>query len=253
MACLRGGRDEVDPRGRRLAVERGLLAADGDNLRTTAEDAADKARRPLDKAILTKFAKPGKGQSLYSDKVVLGEADAVAATLKEKGSCPTSKSRNTRAVTAIAAVGLLWMVAGMKIAVALSRGRHNILFLLSDGGRRCDCRGAADQAAPHGPGEYGPSPTFDEQFCRARRSARVASIGRQDGGDRLLGGGLRDGGTARGSGADFPAAAPAPAEARLKRLELGIKLFWFFLRRRWRRVWRWRMWGRMRRVWRLTA
>jgi uncharacterized protein (TIGR04222 family) len=130
VACLRGGRDEAIRVAVVSLVERGLLTADGDTLRTTAKDASDKARRPLDKAILTKFAKPDKGQSIYSDTVVLGEADAVAATLQEKGLLPDEQTANTRAVTAIAGVALLWIVAGMKIVVALSRGHHNVIFLL---------------------------------------------------------------------------------------------------------------------------
>jgi uncharacterized protein (TIGR04222 family) len=130
VGCLRGGRDEVVRVAVVSLVERGLLAIDGGNLKTTIGDAVAKARRPLDKAILSKFAKADTGQSVFSDTIVIAEADAVAATLKDKGLLPDDRITSIRVVTAIAAVGLLWLVAGIKVSVVLSRGRHNIAFLM---------------------------------------------------------------------------------------------------------------------------
>jgi uncharacterized protein (TIGR04222 family) len=130
VAYLRGGRDEV----LRVAVvsllERGLLEADGEDLRTTDPEAAAKARRALDKAILTKFADQGKAQSLFSDEVALGEADVIAAPLKLGKLLPDEGVTGARVGLAITATALLWLVAGVKIAVALARGRTNILFLV---------------------------------------------------------------------------------------------------------------------------
>jgi uncharacterized protein (TIGR04222 family) len=130
VAYLRGGRDEVV----RIAVvsllERGRLEADGENLHTTDPEAAAKARRALDKAILTKFADQGKAQSLYSDDVALGEAEVIAEPLKVGKLLPDEDVTAARVGLAIAATAFLWLVAGVKIAVALARGRTNILFLV---------------------------------------------------------------------------------------------------------------------------
>lgn len=130
VACLRGGRDEVIRVAVVSLVERGLLKAEGSKLHTVADDAADLTRRPLDKAILTKFAAADKGQSIYSDRVAIIEADAVADLLKEKGLLPSAGVMSMRALTAIAGIALLWTVAGIKVSVALARGHHNIIFLL---------------------------------------------------------------------------------------------------------------------------
>jgi uncharacterized protein (TIGR04222 family) len=130
VACLRGGPDELIRVAIVSLMERGLLAADGDELRATVQDAADHARRPLDKAILTKCAASARAPSLFTDEVIGGEAAMVAATLEEKGLLLNQRIRALRAATVIVAVGLLWLVAGIKIAVALARGRHNILFLI---------------------------------------------------------------------------------------------------------------------------
>jgi uncharacterized protein (TIGR04222 family) len=130
IACLRGGRDEVIRVAVVSLVERGLLAADGDSLHTTAKDAADKVRRPLDKAIVTVFSKPHTAQFVYSDLIVRDEADTVAVVLQDMGLLPDERLASTRNAIAAIAVVLLWVVAGWKIKVALARGHHNIFFLL---------------------------------------------------------------------------------------------------------------------------
>jgi uncharacterized protein (TIGR04222 family) len=129
-AFLRGGRDEVIRIAVVSLVERGLLKADGGNLHTTAKDAADKARRPLDRAILTRFIKPGEAKVLYSDQAVLGEAEVIGEPLKDRGLLADGQVTFARVVAAILCIGLLWGVAGAKIAIALSRGHHNILLLV---------------------------------------------------------------------------------------------------------------------------
>jgi uncharacterized protein (TIGR04222 family) len=131
IAYLRGGRDEV----LRVAVvsllERGLLQAEGDTLAATQHpDAAFKVRRPLDRAILTRLGSGDKAQSLFSNKVILAEADAIQEGLKDLKLLPDSEITGKRLVLGLAAVVFLWLMAGVKIAVALGRGRTNIGFLV---------------------------------------------------------------------------------------------------------------------------
>jgi uncharacterized protein (TIGR04222 family) len=130
VAYLRGGRDEVIRVAIVSLVERQLLATDGGNLQTAVDNAADVARRPLDRAILTKFAAADKGQSVYSDSVTLNEAKAIGELLKQKGLLPDARVNGIRFLAAFGGVCALWIVAGIKMAVALGRGHHNILFLL---------------------------------------------------------------------------------------------------------------------------
>jgi uncharacterized protein (TIGR04222 family) len=130
VAFLRGGRDEVLRIAVVSLIERGLLEARGDKLAATDPEAAGKARRALDKAILTKFADEGTAQSLYSDDVVLGEADVIGDSLARMGLLPDEAVKTSRVALAVAGTAFLWLVALIKIAVALSRGRTNILFLV---------------------------------------------------------------------------------------------------------------------------
>jgi uncharacterized protein (TIGR04222 family) len=129
-AFLRGGRDEVIRIAVVSLVERGLLKADGINLHTVATDAADKARRPLDRAILTMFVRPMEAKQLYSDRTVLGEADVLGQPLKDNGLLAVGQVVVARVMAAIVCIGVLWGIAAIKIAVALGRGHHNIIFLI---------------------------------------------------------------------------------------------------------------------------
>jgi uncharacterized protein (TIGR04222 family) len=130
VAFLRGGRDEVLRIAVVSLIERGLLEARGDKLAATDPEAAGKARRPLDKAILTRFADEAAAQSLYSDDVVLGEADVIGDSLARMGLLPDEAVKRSRLGLAVAGTAFLWLVALIKVGVALSRGRTNILFLV---------------------------------------------------------------------------------------------------------------------------
>lgn len=130
MAALRGGRDEVVRVAVVSLLERELLTADLGILQAAVPDAADRVRRPLDKAILTRAADPTRAEVVGLDDVVRDEADAIVERLKEKGLLPNSRTEAFRLGVACAAVVLLWVVAAAKIAIAISRGRHNVLFLV---------------------------------------------------------------------------------------------------------------------------
>jgi uncharacterized protein (TIGR04222 family) len=86
----------------------------------------------LDKAILMMVASDGKAQSLYTHDLVLHEADLVAEPLKKMHPplVPNARTTSARVGLYIGAIGFLWLVAGTKIAVALSRGHTNIAFLV---------------------------------------------------------------------------------------------------------------------------
>jgi uncharacterized protein (TIGR04222 family) len=130
VAFLRGGRAET----LRVAVisllERGLLKAKGDRIQTAKSNAVELARKPLDKAILTKFETEDTARSLYTDTIIKDEADVIGDDLKDKKLLPDAGAKAKRNRDALTALAILWGVAGIKILVAFSRGRHNVLFLI---------------------------------------------------------------------------------------------------------------------------
>jgi uncharacterized protein (TIGR04222 family) len=130
IAYLHGGRLEV----LRVAVvsllERGLLNAEGEKLLSQDANGAAKVRRPLDKAILTKYAEAKCGQDLCTDSIILGEADMVGVPLQRMKLIPHGNMLIARALLLLVSIGFLVLIAGTKICIALSRGHMNIAFLV---------------------------------------------------------------------------------------------------------------------------
>lgn len=130
IAYLHGGRLEVIRVAVVSLLERGLMNADGDKLQTQDSNAAVKVRRPLDKAIVTKFAEAQRGQDVCTDSVIQMEADVIGAPLKEMKLIPDAGTYMTRLFILLVAIGFLEFIAGMKIYIALQRGHTNIIFLI---------------------------------------------------------------------------------------------------------------------------
>jgi uncharacterized protein (TIGR04222 family) len=128
IAYLCGGRNATIQTAILSLLERGLLETLNDGrLRTTAPDNACKASHPLDKAILGIYADPGAAQSLYKNSIVITEVDGIRARLCEMQLLPGRRGRFSGFSWALCA---LWLVAGIKILVAFSRGHHNVMFLV---------------------------------------------------------------------------------------------------------------------------
>ncbi len=137
VAYLQGGRGEVIRVALVSLLERGLLTSRSSSspggkstLQAVGPDAAAKARRPLDKAILVKFASPGMVESLATDQVVLAEAAIIAEGLQARKLLPGPETQAQRRKRIQVAIPALWAVAALKIFIALERGRTNILFLV---------------------------------------------------------------------------------------------------------------------------
>ena len=136
VAFLRGGRYEALHVALVSLLERGLLKASGEYLRSADPDAVNKVRHPLDKAILTRFASRSlaeqgrKAEVVYTDTAILAEADVIGEDLQRRGLLPNDDVKAARKNRIVLAIAFLWLVAGIKIAVAVSRGRANIWFLV---------------------------------------------------------------------------------------------------------------------------
>jgi uncharacterized protein (TIGR04222 family) len=130
IAFLRAGKAEVIRVATVSLINRGLLKADGPNLETQHFKVSDESQRPLDKAILTTLLKEKNANVIFSDKIIAAEASAAGEALKELKLLPSGGTNFQRFILWVLAVGFLWLIAGVKIQVALSRGRTNIGFLI---------------------------------------------------------------------------------------------------------------------------
>lgn len=129
IAMLRGGSHEA----MRLAIvtllDRGLLAqTDGGEIVANAR--ASEARNQLEKETLAHFAAAKSAASVFAARRLTQACASFDAKLVSIGAFAGSRVRADRFVPTIVAVLLLAGVAGVKVVVALSRGRTNLLFLL---------------------------------------------------------------------------------------------------------------------------
>ena len=132
IAYLRGGRNEALRVATMNLVNRGLLEVTADDKLHAPEGAAvTRAAKRSERAILERFREPRAAASLFRDA---GLSAAVRAdcepSLERLGLLPDAARRATRRALMAGAVLVLAGIAGIKIQVALSRGRTNILFLI---------------------------------------------------------------------------------------------------------------------------
>jgi uncharacterized protein (TIGR04222 family) len=132
IAYLRGGPHEAMRVATLNLINRGLLEVHGDDrLQTADKSAARTVSKPIERRILAKFQESAKASVIFSDAALKD----VAATDSEPnlvrlGLLPDSARKARRLTMFGLGVFVLAAVAMTKIAVALARGRTNILFLI---------------------------------------------------------------------------------------------------------------------------
>jgi uncharacterized protein (TIGR04222 family) len=129
IAFLRGGKNHLLQTALVSLVDRGLLLVNDLKLKTVKPAAVDKAQRPLDRAILTKFLWETEATALYQEESIVAQAEAVGETLREKRLLPDAGQKSARLTAFVGALALLWIVAGIKVYIGISRGRP-VLFLI---------------------------------------------------------------------------------------------------------------------------
>jgi uncharacterized protein (TIGR04222 family) len=130
IAYLRGGANEALRVATVSLVDRGLLEADGTTLKTVRDAAAAGVRRPIEKAILDKFGSLGAASSVFDDSSVAASTSELERSLRQVKLLPDAATQTARLGRLFLALAVLWGVAGLKIVVALSRGRRNVGFLV---------------------------------------------------------------------------------------------------------------------------
>jgi uncharacterized protein (TIGR04222 family) len=111
-------------------VDRGLLDFRDGTLRTLRVDSPTMVRRPLDQAILHFCREPRTVGAVEGDAVLQKAVESYRRELSGQNLVVSEADSRGRGWLAMAAVGLLGGVAIVKILVALSRGRHNVAFLV---------------------------------------------------------------------------------------------------------------------------
>jgi uncharacterized protein (TIGR04222 family) len=133
IALMRGGWAEAARVAMVSLVDRGLLKAKDGSLVVGVPNAAAFVKRPIEEAVLAEFKKSTSALAILP-KRPLSALDAACATYKKElqdlGVLTSGATLRGRLIPFILALLLVGGVAFVKISIALSRGRHNIAFLV---------------------------------------------------------------------------------------------------------------------------
>lgn len=133
IAFLRGGSTEAIRVAVIALIDRGVLAISGsDSVQVAQADAARRLTRRTEQAIAARAGRTATPQQLIDDTdVKAAVALECEPELLRRGLLPTAEQRAARTRLFLIAGGGLAGVAGLKIWLAISRGHHNIGFLIA--------------------------------------------------------------------------------------------------------------------------
>jgi uncharacterized protein (TIGR04222 family) len=132
IAYLRGGANEALRVATMNLINRGLIdVKTDDRLHTPDPQAPLLVSKASERGILEKFRVAQAATQIFSDKTLRRTVtEECQPTLARMGLVPDASRRGVRAVLLFAGACLLTTVAGIKILVALSRGRTNVGLLI---------------------------------------------------------------------------------------------------------------------------
>jgi uncharacterized protein (TIGR04222 family) len=130
IAYLRGGETEALRVALVCLIDRGLLIATGTQIKRADKAGPHSVRRPLEKAVLKTYEKPGATSSLFDDLDLQEACAELKAKLESSELLPDKSVMQARRVRLILAGCILGGVGVVKIIIALERGRTNVGFLI---------------------------------------------------------------------------------------------------------------------------
>lgn len=130
IAYLRGGANEALRVALVSLIDRGLLAAQTTVVHASPHADPAAVRLPIEKLLLEKFREAGKATDIFTDSKLAAACEPFRLLLEEQGLLPTDPVRRMRKTIQTVAIALLLGVGGIKLLVALSRGRYNVIFLI---------------------------------------------------------------------------------------------------------------------------
>ncbi len=130
IAYLRAGKNEALRVATVALLDRGLLLAEGDTLETRDCDAIGMAQRPIEKAILKRYATPGLAHEIFRDSAAENACMSYEKVLTNQRMLADRHVYSKRFLPVAIAISVLVAVTWTKISIAFSQGRHNVVFLI---------------------------------------------------------------------------------------------------------------------------
>jgi uncharacterized protein (TIGR04222 family) len=129
IAYLRGGAYDALRVATVSLVDSGLLTVERDQLQAT-RSADEHPGPPVERAVLDHFSTQQPANTLYRNPGLEGLAESeLGEALKRQGLLPDDETRRERRGRLVLTMALLWILAFIKVVLALSRGRTNVVFL----------------------------------------------------------------------------------------------------------------------------
>ena len=129
IAYLRGGHTEAMRVAVVSLIDRGLLVCTGTRLQTAKHARAETVRRPIEKALLSKFASSNEVTSMFDDSQLQTMCYEYEETLRRVRLLPDDFITGVRSTIFGCAILILGGIGVIKLIVAFSRGRTNVGFL----------------------------------------------------------------------------------------------------------------------------
>jgi uncharacterized protein (TIGR04222 family) len=130
IAHLRAGEKEALCVALISLIDRGLLTVEGTQIQRAKNAGPESVRRPIEKALMEIYEKPGTAASIFDDPRLKPVCDQDQEILKRIGFLPDDSVAQARLVRVIVACCILGGVGAIKIIIALDRGRTNVGFLV---------------------------------------------------------------------------------------------------------------------------
>jgi uncharacterized protein (TIGR04222 family) len=134
IAYLRGGSNEALRVATMNLVNRGLIDVNSDDtLQTIDREAGARVSRMVERRILERFQTRDAAPAIFSDRRLQHAAkEDCEPTLTRLGVLPDGGAKSLRGMLLFTAVLVLVSVAAIKVYVAVSRGRSNVLLLCAE-------------------------------------------------------------------------------------------------------------------------
>ena len=130
IAFLRGGHSEAMRVAAVSLIERGLLICSGKHLQAARHARSEPVTKPIEKALLERFASSREASSMYKDRNLQTALDPYEQTLKNVGLLPDTTIMQIRTLILGVAIVILGGVGLAKLLIAIDRGRPNVCFLI---------------------------------------------------------------------------------------------------------------------------
>jgi uncharacterized protein (TIGR04222 family) len=131
IAYLRGGEKEVLHVATIALIAKGLLVKTGEQIHRAQNVSAESVQRPIEKALLNKYARAGEASWMFEDEDLSKACDSYGKTLRQARLLPDEWVNQRRLMRLAVACFLLGGVGFTKVLIALTAGRTNVGFLIA--------------------------------------------------------------------------------------------------------------------------